>query len=604
VTQRKCGTCRFYGAGTQQTYGQCRNPAYPRRDDAALLRPEEMGCRSGWGKDFWTARDGEMAAAAPILPGLQIDPSLSLSLAPTSVLTSLLPPLAAAMPVPDQTPMQGEAPVPAPVAARRSAPQAANTASPVAIRQETNRTKESRPASDPAMLNHPEIGENGVLLRPVNKRSAVADAHRKALARREEERLQSPGRDRPPVVERAALVVEREPLLVEARAPLDAPPTVFAPMPSHQRPAITAQDLTRSHFDLPTPSAPTFTLPRAPREESRPAPIALGATPEPAAIARPEPAAVDVHISTVESAMQESPREAVIPTRPQPSAPPVAPAATAQQGVAARAPIASPGHTPSVSPGTIAPASATTDAAPFAATAGTAANTVTSEPRYWDHPANDRFEKMREMREESQTARLDQHGVKSIGRTRAESPSLAPEAQPGRTIRHLPSNGASAPPVTDAAPVRSDQIRARAEAGMPRPAPQPPVAASVAPPRDIPPRQIDEALLRQLEDDWRATALEAHAGRRCSGCRFFQSSDGVRGSCGCTLAPVHRRPVESQDLGCLSTLGTWWSATDDGWLERAERRPRRATPLLDSLLREREAEEVASAGGEQRRSAR
>jgi len=135
---------------------------------------------------------------------------------------------------------------------------------------------------------------------------------------------------------------------------------------------------------------------------------------------------------------------------------------------------------------------------------------------------------------------------------------------------------------------------AESRAALLTPPPQPEVA----------PRQIDDALLRQLETDWRSRALEAHSGQRCGSCRFFQSADGGKGSCGCAFTAVYRRPVEPQELGCLNALGTWWAASDEGWLERTERRPRRATPLLDALLRDHEAEESVRASGERRRSAR
>ncbi|MGN6696578.1 MAG: hypothetical protein ACTHMR_00340, partial [Thermomicrobiales bacterium] len=68
MTNRQCGTCRFFEAGMQQTHGRCRNPANPRRDDVALLRSTELGCRSGWGKDCWHPRPdlaGDDAADTP-----------------------------------------------------------------------------------------------------------------------------------------------------------------------------------------------------------------------------------------------------------------------------------------------------------------------------------------------------------------------------------------------------------------------------------------------------------------------------------------------------------------------------------------------------------
>jgi len=95
-------------------------------------------------------------------------------------------------------------------------------------------------------------------------------------------------------------------------------------------------------------------------------------------------------------------------------------------------------------------------------------------------------------------------------------------------------------------------------------------------------------------------------GQRCGTSRYYQAGDGgERGTCNCAFAGTYRRDVEAQDLGCLSALGTWWAATDDGWLQRVDhRRPRRATPLLDALIREYEASEVELEPQERRRSAR
>jgi hypothetical protein len=126
------------------------------------------------------------------------------------------------------------------------------------------------------------------------------------------------------------------------------------------------------------------------------------------------------------------------------------------------------------------------------------------------------------------------------------------------------------------------------------------------------PRPVDQALLRQLEAEWREQALQTQAGRRCGTCRYFRSPSGVpdgaggggaSGVCGCQVAGTYHQPVTTQELGCLNALGSWWAASDEGWLQKAEsRRPRRATPLLDAL--EREMAERAELVPERRRSAR
>jgi hypothetical protein len=45
--------------------------------------------------------------------------------------------------------------------------------------------------------------------------------------------------------------------------------------------------------------------------------------------------------------------------------------------------------------------------------------------------------------------------------------------------------------------------------------------------------------------------------------------------------------VERNQLACRSTIGSWWIASDDWWLQRADiAHHGRPTPIVDELLRQ------------------
>ena len=73
--------------------------------------------------------------------------------------------------------------------------------------------------------------------------------------------------------------------------------------------------------------------------------------------------------------------------------------------------------------------------------------------------------------------------------------------------------------------------------------------------------------------------------RCCATCRDFKRvGDGTRGWCVNPHAFTERRMVESDDLSCRSSIGTWWLPSDDLWLERVDMTHHgRPTPLLDQL---------------------
>jgi hypothetical protein len=75
--------------------------------------------------------------------------------------------------------------------------------------------------------------------------------------------------------------------------------------------------------------------------------------------------------------------------------------------------------------------------------------------------------------------------------------------------------------------------------------------------------------------------------RCCATCRDFKPvGDGSRGWCENPYAFTERRMVESGQLSCRSSFGSWWLPTDDVWLERADTTYHsRPTPILDEITR-------------------
>lgn len=59
--------------------------------------------------------------------------------------------------------------------------------------------------------------------------------------------------------------------------------------------------------------------------------------------------------------------------------------------------------------------------------------------------------------------------------------------------------------------------------------------------------------------------------QKCGTCRDFRPADGgERGWCNNHFAFDHRRMVQPDELACASTIGVWWVANDDWWLQRAD----------------------------------
>lgn len=74
----------------------------------------------------------------------------------------------------------------------------------------------------------------------------------------------------------------------------------------------------------------------------------------------------------------------------------------------------------------------------------------------------------------------------------------------------------------------------------------------------------------------------------CRNCRdFIPSKDGWRGWCSNPFAFETRREVPGDKVSCQSSFGSWWSPSDDWWMERADIAHHSApTPLVDNLIRQ------------------
>ena len=600
MTNHKCGTCRFYEVGAQKTHGWCRNPAYPRRDDVALLRNDELACRSGWGKDFWVAGDTASGIALPKNPmsdettqpiPVPIGTGIAEHQTPAIVVAARMP-AATGMPSRQATRQNG-------------VPGATNTVG-VPARMPTTAPKDgtmgTTKTSSP-LSNHPELNELGVPIR-APKRTSVAEAHRRAMERRATERQTKEERDRLAAQEaiKEADALREQQLQVTIAEPKptqrpivgglkefglpsqgsgsaagDSMQQIERTTPKHE---LARPDHNGPKHELARPdqggpkrelTQPTISTPIMPRKRE-------DAVPQVAAIARDE--AEDVIISTGE-AFKETVKASLS-------------AATLNTVGTVDTPTAQPGTTDFRKLDAAPQVEATIQPLPEPAPPIKEARPAP----YWDQASILRG--LSRFHSEGRQVPVPGRGnegqpVRKVGRR----DEVEPKPTPTRSIKPL---GASMNMAQEFAEER--------EIAPPVRPVKPPVEvkqAIVAPPaapHEPTPRQIDESLLRQLENDWRVEQRAAHSDQSCDTCRFFQAAELGRGACNCPFAPVYHQQTEGAALPCATALGVWWAAPDEGWLERTERRPRRATPLLDALLREREAMEPLRATPPLRRGAR
>ncbi len=164
----------------------------------------------------------------------------------------------------------------------------------------------------------------------------------------------------------------------------------------------------------------------------------------------------------------------------------------------------------------------------------------------------------------------------------AISPAAASSPHDGANDRPAPE-----PPIDERDPgwmVWAGQIDGERSRGT-RPPERPPADAS---PRDRLP-------VAMPADPLDTSQRPSTVARCCATCRDFRPvGDGKTGWCANPHAFDSKRMVESGDLACRSSVGSWWLPNDEVWLDRADTTHHsRPTPLLDDLRRagiERERE--------------
>src|SRR3712207_4276260 len=82
MTERHCGTCRFFAPAPLAGMGQCRCPSFAPPTDQHLVAAHDLACRRPGG-DSWQPRE-EMAAASPVGTVSAADaPTVELPIVPT-----------------------------------------------------------------------------------------------------------------------------------------------------------------------------------------------------------------------------------------------------------------------------------------------------------------------------------------------------------------------------------------------------------------------------------------------------------------------------------------------------------------------------------------
>lgn len=59
MSQRRCGTCRYFEEGALAGSGWCRHPQRRDLQHMVLVRKSELACRTGWDEDLWDPRNPE-----------------------------------------------------------------------------------------------------------------------------------------------------------------------------------------------------------------------------------------------------------------------------------------------------------------------------------------------------------------------------------------------------------------------------------------------------------------------------------------------------------------------------------------------------------------
>jgi hypothetical protein len=541
-----------------QGHGWCRNSDYEGRDDTVLLRASELACRGGWERDHWqaggngalvemvaaTASGGESSGTLPIGQGIG-------SLAATDAgVQAAKAALVAARPGPSAFP-----------AGRRRAPQAASAGVMTSVTV-PRQGQEAVGVGASSLQNHPELGPSGEMIRRPS-RSMVAEAHRKALERRESERetVDKRRKDQQDAALASLYSSSKPSGGADATPAVTRPPEVLTTPIIQSSVPTGSSSASNSLSQMTTPQAPV--IPAVQRE------------PEDRQVIHERP------ISPVETP--------AIPVRPDLTAGLPAPTSLG----------ASLGVAPATRLSARLPVSAEQTPRESAVGGSTAP--------YWDDPSavNSRYSRMMrpEPTEPPQSRPMpppaSAETVLNVGRPRVEQPlPVEPPPPTGRTIRPLNPRGGNLSDEPEGTPTQTaPRLQRPAAAAEPR------VTEPAMP--VLPPRQIDEQLLQQMQQDWRERTRAAYAGQRCGTCRYFQAHDGAnQGSCACQFAVSFRQAQGRQDLGCVNSFGTWWAANDDGWLQKADLGQRQPTPLVDQLLKEWGIPDAPPAATERRREAR
>lgn len=69
MTQRRCGTCRYFEEGGLAGSGWCRHPQRRDLQQMVFVRRGELACRTGWDGDLWEPRDTEQRPVLAVVSG-------------------------------------------------------------------------------------------------------------------------------------------------------------------------------------------------------------------------------------------------------------------------------------------------------------------------------------------------------------------------------------------------------------------------------------------------------------------------------------------------------------------------------------------------------
>ncbi len=166
-------------------------------------------------------------------------------------------------------------------------------------------------------------------------------------------------------------------------------------------------------------------------------------------------------------------------------------------------------------------------------------------------------------------------------------PTSLPETRPVDTDRQRRTPAAEKP-ASDALPQGRSGWTEPFSVAAPASSPvaHPPVRAEALPVVDDEPHPVKSVPAPPVNPP--VSARQSPMKECCATCRDFRPAEGgQRGWCNNPYAFDHRQMVEKNDLACRSTIGSWWIASDDWWMQRADiTHHGRPTPIVDDLLRQ------------------